>query len=290
MNRKLVRANSTRVSIKSAVKLALRRASTWWYSTFRSFTPSMLTAALRTLGVREGDIVLAHVAYNEFLGFTGGPSDVMQSLRAAIGEAGTMLMPSMPFTGTAFAYVQSAETFDVQRTPSHMGLVTELFRRSRGTLRSLHPTHPVLANGPQAEALLSEHDRAATPCGQYSPFAKLLEHGGKIVLLGTGIGAMTFYHYLEELLADRLPRSPFTAEIYTVAFRGRRGEPLEVRTRLFDPEMSRRRDLSILERHLRERGSWREGHAGRVSIVVLEPSAVRDTALAMASNGIYCYA
>lgn len=277
------------VSIKKIVKKRLGQARHWWYSTFHAFTPGTLADELRALGLREGDVVLTHVAYNEFLGFTGGPSDVVKSLRDAIGESGTLLMPSMAFTGTALSYVRSGQMFDVRRTPSHMGLVTELFRRSPGTLRSLHPTHPILASGPKAEELLRGHPLARTPCGEHSPFAELSQHRAKILLLGTGIGALTFYHYLEELLEDMLPQSPFTSETFDVAFRGRDGETLQVSTRLFDPEVSRRRDLGALERELRAVGAWRQRKIGRVVAVLVEPDAVRDAVRSMAERGTYCY-
>jgi aminoglycoside 3-N-acetyltransferase len=275
--------------IKRALKQNLNRSKRWWHTNFRAFSPVDLTNALLDLGVRGGDIVLAHIAYNEFVGFSGRPSDVVDSLRAAVTHSGTMMMPSMPFTGSALEYVRSGEIFDARRTPSRMGLVTELFRRSPGTVRSLHPTHPVLANGPRADELTRDHPLARTPCGEYSPFANLLEEDGKVALLGTGIGALTFYHYLEELLEDLLPESPFTKETFDIAFRGDRGDTVQITTRLYDPRVSGRRRLDNIETELRKRGQWRERKLGRVSVVVLEARAVRDAVRAMAQRGAYCY-
>lgn len=256
---------------------------------FHSFSPNDLTTGLRALGIAEGDVVFAHIAYDEFTGFTGRPTDVISSLREAISISGTLLMASMPFGGTAVDYVQSGKMFDVRGTPSRMGLVTEMFRRAPGTLRSLHPTHPVLANGPAAKDLISEHQIASTPCGAHSPFAKLLNVNAKIALLGTGIGALTFFHFIEELVESALPQSPFTKEMFHIAFRGYSGEMLHVTNRLYDSGLSRRRDLSILERELRKRGEWQEARAGRVAVVVIDAQAVCDAATAMAKRGVYCY-
>lgn len=271
--------------MKRRVRQLVRR----WHSRRYAFSPADLTRALVSLGIGTGDIVLAHCAYNQFIGFSGRPSDVLDSLRAAVGPSGTLLMPSMPFDGSALAYVRSGQMFDVRRTPSRMGLVTELFRRSAGTLRSLHPTHPVLASGARAAELLVDHPRAATPCGEHSPFAKLSDGLGKIALLGAGIEALTFYHYLEERLEGRLPQSPFTRETFTVPFRGYDGGSMQVETRLFDPVLSGRRRLGALKDELRRRGEWREARLGRMAIVVLEAGAVTDAAHAMAERGSYCY-
>ena len=285
----MIRASVSFSLIKRATKQNLNRSKRWWYGRFRAFSSADLTDALLFLGVRGGDVVLAHIAYNEFFGFTGRPSDVVNSLRAAVTSSGTLMMPSMPFTGSALDYVQSGEVFDAARTPSRMGLVTELFRRSPGTIRSLHPTHPILANGPRAHKLTRDHLLARTPCGEHSPFAKLLQADGKIALLGTGIGTLTFYHYLEELLEHRFPESPFTKETFDVVFRGDQGEILHINTRLYEPRLSGRRRLEAIETELRKRRQWRERRLGRVSVVVLEARAVRDAVCDMAERGTYCY-
>src|SRR6516164_576404 len=182
-----------RLTIKRIIKHNNNQVLRWWHCKFHAFSPPDLTKALASLGVTTGDVVLVHAAYNEFIGFTGRPSDVLTSLQSAVSKSGTLLMPSMPFTGSAVDYVRSGQMFDVRRTPSQMGLVTEVFRRSSGTIRSLHPTHPVLAGGPKADELLRDHPLATTPCGQHSPYAKLADANAKIVLLGTGIGSMTYY-------------------------------------------------------------------------------------------------
>jgi len=278
-----------RLSVKRIIKHNNKQMRRWWHCKFRAFSPADLTSALIALGVTTGDVVLVHAAYNEFIGFTGRPSDVLESLRSAVSTSGTLLMPSMPFTGSALDYVRSGQMLDVRRTASQMGLVTELFRRSPGTIRSLHPTHPVLASGPEADRLLRDHPLAGTPCGRHSPYAKLTEVGAKILLLGTGVAVLTYYHYLEEELESRLPRSPFTQETFAIAFRGYDGETRQVTTRLYDQELSARRRLGSIEHELRMRGAWREQSVGRVSVVVLEARAISDAVRAMAERGSYCY-
>jgi len=275
--------------IKRIIKSNHNQARRWWYCKFRAFSPPDLTKALISLGLTPGDIIFVHIAYNEFIGFNGRPSDVLTSLRSAVSETGTVLMPSMPFTGSAVDYVRSGQMFDVRHTASQMGLVTELFRRSPGTTRSLHPTHAVLASGPAAEQLLRDHPLASTPCGRHSPYAKLADAGAKIVLLGTGIAVMTYYHYLEEQLESVLPRSPFTQETFDIAFRGYDGETCRVTTRLYDQALSARRRLGSVEHELRMRGAWPERSVGRVSVVVLDARAISDAVRAMAERGSYCY-
>ena len=108
---------------------------------WRAFGPDDLLAALRRLGITPGDVLMVHSSFDRFAGFSGKPTDVLRVLQDAVGPTGTLLMPTLPFTGTAVEYVSRGEIFDVRRTPSRVGLLTELFRRSPGVVRSVHPTH-----------------------------------------------------------------------------------------------------------------------------------------------------
>src|SRR5437773_1957507 len=172
--------------------------------------------------------------------------DIIQVLQEAVGPSGTLLMPTMPFSGTALEYVAKDKVFDVTRTPSQMGLITELFRRSPGVRRSIHPTHPVAAWGYKAKEMLEDHHLAKSPCGRQSPYGKLIEFESKILFLGTDIDVMTFFHTLEEELEPKMPFSPFTKEIFTLRCKDQDGNILVSSTRLFDPIYSRRRDLQKL--------------------------------------------
>lgn len=239
---------------------------------FRFFDAGEVEQALRDLGVRAGDVVFVHSAYNAFDGFIGKPSEVIGSLEAAVGPEGTVLMPSMPFTGSALDYIQSGKITDIRRTPSRMGLLTELFRRQKDVVRSLHPTHPVLAKGRMAKALIAGHERAATPCGAGSPFGKLLEADGKIVLLGAPIETMTFFHYLEEAHEDKLPKSPFTSDVIDVPVR--EGDRTTIVTmRLYDRTQSRKRRVSRMLPGLERRGALQTARIGALRIAVI---AARD--------------
>src|SRR5262245_10853751 len=174
----------------------------------------MFRKALQDLGVKHGDTIMVHSAYDSFRGFSGKPIEVLEMLEELVSLEGTLLMPSMPFTGTAVDYVRSGAVTDIARTPSHMGLLTEIFRSQSGTNRSVRPTHSVLALGVRCIAMIQDHTTAKSPCGAGSPFEKLLEADGKILFLGTSIETMTFFHYLEERFEDRLTVSPFTSEMF----------------------------------------------------------------------------
>jgi aminoglycoside 3-N-acetyltransferase len=275
--------------IKQMVKAWLKQARLGLIRRLRGFDSNDLIDGLRRLGVEPGQVIMVHSSFDQFEGFEGKPSDIIDALQQAVGPDGTVMMPTIPFTGSAIDYVKAGTVFDVRRTPSKMGLVTEIFRRSPDVVRSVHPTHAVAARGARSHELTADHGIATTPCGVGSPFAKLLDHNGKTLLLGTGIGAMTFYHTCEELLEKELPFSPFTAETYTVKSKDGNGSEVTTTMRLFDPTWSRRRNLQRLVPALRERGAWHSTRIGTLEAILLDAQAVLEACRAMARQGQYCY-
>jgi aminoglycoside 3-N-acetyltransferase len=275
--------------LKQSLKVARGRLRTAYIRRFRAFGPGELLAAVRAVGVSPGDVVMAHSSFDRFEGFQGSALDVIRVLQESVGPEGTLLMPTLPFTGSALDYVRSGVVTDLKLTPSRMGLVTEFFRRMQGVERSAHPTHPVAARGRLAVEMTAGHHEAKTPCGAPSPFSRLLDHGGKILLLGTGVRTITFFHYVEEVLEPTMPFSPFTTESFTLATRTRAGETVTTVTRLYDQAVAVRRWLVPLEDELRRRGQWRTARAGGLEVTLVTAAHVLTAMADLAAKGVYCY-
>lgn len=272
--------------VKRRVRGGLRLATTRWG---RPFSSSDLLRELRALGVAPGDTLLVHSSFDCFGRFTGKPSDVLAVLQAAIGPSGTLILPTMPFSGMAVEYVREPRVFDVKRTQSAMGLLTELFRRTPGVIRTVHPTHSAAIWGAGAGEMAAGHAGAKTPCGLGSPYIRLLDRNGKILFLGCGIEVMTFFHVVEELLEPRMPFSPFTKQTYVLESRDAEGRVWVTETRLFEPCYARRRNCTKLLRVLRQRAAWREGRVGALKMRLVAARDVLSACEALADKGIYCY-
>ena len=149
---------------------------------------------LRALGVREGDTVLMHSSMKS-LGTDRPPEYVLDAVQAAVGDSGTLALPAL-----SYATVNRENPFwDYYGTPACVGLLPETFRHLPGVLRSVSPTHSVCARGAGAEALVAGQEEDDTPIGPHSPYRRLPELGGKILMLGCGMGPMTFMHGVEEV-------------------------------------------------------------------------------------------
>jgi len=158
-------------------------------------TRDKLAGDLEQLGVRRGGILLVHSSLSSLGYVRGGAKMVIRALLDVLGPEGTLVLP----THTFHQMNEGCRTFDANETRSCVGALTETFRKWPGVRRSLHPTHSVAALGPHALELTEAHERCSTPCGAGTPYAKLLEKDGQILLLGVGLRNLTAFHAVEAL-------------------------------------------------------------------------------------------
>jgi len=167
----------------------------------RTFTDSEFVHALQTLGFRAGAIVMVHSSFSTVKRRVPDitPEKLIRQMQELIGVEGTLLMPTFSFRGRQSHYVDTHTHFDVQRTPSAVGILTEVFRKMPGVTRSYHPTHSVAGWGRYAKEILSTHHLGST-FGVTSPFYRLREYDGLVVGLGRRYRyTFTITHVPEEL-------------------------------------------------------------------------------------------
>lgn len=272
-----------------ALKRRYHRLRAWRDHTFLRFTPNDFRDALVSVGLVPGDAVLVHSSWTAFAGYAESPASVIRELQRLIGERGTLMMPTQPFSGSAQQYHARGTIFDAARTPSQMGVLPEVFRRMPGVVRSRHPTHSVAVWGRRAPDMIAEHLGSTTPCGFGSPYHKLLDARGKILLLGTDIGASTFNHFVEALLEPQIPFPLFTRETFGFRFTDADGTVGTVTMRLFDRDAMARRDRTLLERELARRGQLRRVTLRRLRIKCFQATDVVDITTELAHRGTYLY-
>jgi aminoglycoside 3-N-acetyltransferase len=159
-------------------------------------TLRQIVADLEHLGLRPGESVLVHSSLSS-LGFVkGGADTVIEALLEVLGPQGTLLMPSFQ-QGSEHELLRRGCRFDVRTSPSELGIISETFRRRPGVIRSLSPTHCTAGIGPRARDLLAEHQTCRVSVGHGSPYEKLVQMGGRILLLGVTHTVNTTLHLVE---------------------------------------------------------------------------------------------
>ncbi len=156
-----------------------------------------ISTDLLALGLRPGGVLLVHSSFKALGQVPGGAETVIQRLLAALGANGTLLMPALTYETVR----SNNPIFNLHTTPSCVGIIPETFRLREGTRRSLHPTHSVCGVGPLAEELLALHAQDTTPVGPNSPFRRIADFDGQILMLGCGLLPNTAMHGIEEMAA-----------------------------------------------------------------------------------------
>ncbi|MBE6403368.1 MAG: AAC(3) family N-acetyltransferase [Lentisphaerae bacterium] len=149
---------------------------------------------LQVLGVKKGDTLLVHSGFRTIN--AENPLQVIEALEQAIGSEGTLVMPSFP-GGSEFMLAQAGTVVDIRNRKSDCGVITETFRKLPGVKRSLSPGHCMAARGRKAAEILAGHEKCCVSAGKGSPFEKIIDLHGKILLIGTGNDHNTTLHYVE---------------------------------------------------------------------------------------------
>jgi aminoglycoside 3-N-acetyltransferase len=208
---------------------------------------------LKTRIPRDAEILMVHSSYDRMLPmYKGTPQDLVNELIAFCGKDRTLVMPAFVLGGRLYDKKEYFRThaFDVKRTPSEMGILTEVFRRTPGVMRSLHPTHSVCGIGPLAPALIATHHLASTRTGEGTPFGIMRQKPTAIVGLGIEyFRCVTQTHTAEDILGDEFPvkfqRTPIPVEL--VDWEGNR-----IRYNLVIPQASKMLDNTLLRSLLLE--------------------------------------
>jgi len=88
--------------------------------------------------------------------------------------------------------------YDPLTSASCVGVLTNLFLKRDGVVRSLHPTHSVAAIGKDAVDFTSGEELTRTPCSREGCYGKLYDRKAQILFMGCDLTANTFLHGVEE--------------------------------------------------------------------------------------------
>lgn len=259
----------------------------WMHGTFD-------TAGLRShledrIG-RDFQILMVHSSVNHMRPmYTGDPLELVRMLLDFCGPERTLAMPAFYFGDPAIGGVidtfRKNPRFDLRRTPSQMGLATELFRRMPGVLSSRHPVYRVCAHGPLADALTHGHERADGPAGRGSPFEFMARHDTCIIGIGKPMQVLTQAHHAEGILGEEFPLPWQVGEPVQMVLLDRQQEwPFQ----LVNRQVAGRFDIWKL-REILAPGTIQEWSYHRVPMFSTRAATVTDQLVAAARQGKTLY-
>lgn len=257
---------------KKSIKGRFQRIKNGIVNACFAYDAEKLRRHLIKIGIAEGDTIMVHANFSPGNGFRGSPMDVVDVLVDRVGKHGNLLMVSIPFRGSAYDYLMKKKPFRLNKTMSMMGLITEVFRRKEGVLRSFHPTHPVLAYGKDSQWIVEGHENNLYPCGPGTPFEKFRKLNGKIMFFDVSFGAITFFHHVEDLYKDRLPFPVYQDDIITTVAYDKENNPHEIKTYVFDRNLPR--SAAKLEQEMRRKRLINISRIGNSRILLVKAEDV----------------
>ncbi|MBN1472860.1 MAG: AAC(3) family N-acetyltransferase [Syntrophaceae bacterium] len=158
-----------------------------------------ISECLKAIGIREGDIIMVHASWRNFYNYSGSPLSFIELLLRTIGTEGTLLMP---------CYGDNKRFFDVNKTPSYAGVLSEEFRRIEGVKRSECSHFSVCAYGKYADYFTKEHKNSEFGFDFNSPYY-LISQNNKAKIVKFGMGKypikLTLIHCVEYGFKDIYP-------------------------------------------------------------------------------------
>jgi len=181
----------------------------------RPVTAAEIARDAAALGVVPGDVVMLHTRMREIGWVVGGADAVVLGLLEALGPDGTLMALAGWHNDTYYdmeqwperwrrAYLEGMPAFDpqVSEVSPDYGRLPERIRTWPGALRSDHPENAVAAIGPRAQWIVATHP-GDDGFGPGTPYARVVEAGGKVLMLGAPLETITMLHHAEALAQGR---------------------------------------------------------------------------------------
>ncbi len=155
-----------------------------------------IEAGLAQVGLSAGDVVLVHSSLSAFGFVEGGADTVIDALLAAVGETGTVIVPTFTWGANHDA---ERVTLDLVNTScrDEVGIIPETFRLRPEARRSTHICHSVAAIGPHTDQVMGD---GVSSFGAGSTFHRLYDLDAWCLLLGVGFTSCTELHAVEEFM------------------------------------------------------------------------------------------
>jgi len=193
----------------------------------------------------------------------------VDALLEVLGAEGTLAVSAM----------DSSKPFDAATSPVTVGIINETVRLRPNAIRSLRPSHSVAAIGKLAAYFTAGHDTAETNCGHGTPYEKLCELGGKIVLLGVDMNRNTTLHTLEDFVdAPYLEDQIFVAPTYMKDYEGK-----TMTVKRYPPG---HRDFLSFTRDLRRADAMTEGKVGGAVVKVIDVAKMFSIGLELLQKNV----
>ncbi len=194
-----------------------------------------LESGLTEIGLSRGDTVLLHSSLSSLGTVDGGAETVIEAFLSVLGPDGTLVVPTF----------------------GSLGIITESLKNRPEAVPSIHPRASVAAIGAHAEDICRDHWKAETAHTIDTPYARIADLDGYVILMGVDQDRNTTLHAVEALL-----ELPYLNRTQEMTFSTPDGDV----TRSWPHFPGPHRDFIGLDRLLREEGIVQVNRIGNAVI------------------------
>ena len=252
----------------------------------KKITKKYLLNQLSMSGITAQDTIMVHSSMSKMGYLEDGPTTLIRALQEILSPTGLLVLPSFPHNNM-FHYLESGCSFNLLTSPSKNGAISEVFRTSTDVYRSLHPTHPVLAWGKNAQDFVSGHHQSLSPFDPFSPYKKLIDLNAKIILIGVDFENMTLCRAIEDLIVD-YPK-PYLKKKYEVSCIDEHGKEWLVTCPCHDPKLSKQRFNMAFYPYLLKQNKIKDVRLGKAKTMIVNAQDLFNIQKELHAKNIYGY-
>lgn len=167
-------------------------------TSYNKISKEQLIIDIKKIGIKNGDQLSVSLSFKSIGNIDGGPDTFIDALLEVVGSNGTVMMNTFTraFPITELKFRRVSYIFDHKSTPSyHVGIVPEIFRKRKNSIRSKHPIGSVTAIGKYAKYLTKNHD---VNSNTFLPYLLLSKINGKMLFIGLGDNLITIRHEVQK--------------------------------------------------------------------------------------------
>lgn len=183
---------------RNAVKRLKRKIKAFFKGGKKTSLEELREVLTEELELKAGDRIIVASSFGN-LNAAYSPEDVVRLLMEIVTKEGTIMMPYYPPTNSTI-WAKEGRVFDMNETKSGMGIITNVFSKMPGVVKSVHPTKAVCVWGKDAAAIAEGHENSTTPFYWDSPYGKFLKKGCKSI--GLGLKNIPIFHTFEDVLSN----------------------------------------------------------------------------------------
>ena len=173
-------------------------------------TKNDIICFLEENGIRHDDKVVIHASLRSIGPIENGADGLIDAMIEYLNE-GLLIIPAHTWDEVG----RNNPNYDVKTQVPCIGKLSEVAVARKDGIRSLHPTHSVVAFGKSAAEFIKGEEKCGSPAPVNSCLSRLYEENGKVLLIGVGHERNTYLHSVDERLGipDRLNPNPFVINI-----------------------------------------------------------------------------